>query len=84
MLSKKGWKKNMDIEYFFYKNTIVDWDLDGRNLHVALRETEFEFQDESDQNSCFGLFRPSIFRCKKKNALIGSQVTAYEKKNIDW
>ena len=42
---------------------------------AALKDTEFENQDESDQYSIFGWIGPSNLRCKEPNALFGNQVT---------
>ena len=41
---------------------------------AALRETEFEYHDKSDQNSVSVLFSPSGFSCKELNALSGNQI----------
>ena len=42
---------------------------------VALRETEFDYQDESNQFSVFGYFGPRGFQREEPNALFGNQKT---------
>ena len=41
---------------------------------AALKETEFEYQEKSEQGSIFGWFGQSVFCSKEIYALIGNQV----------
>ena len=57
--------------------------LTGEILTIALRETEFDYHDESYQNSVFGYFGPPDSGCKGLNALVSNQVAFYEYKKTD-
>ena len=40
---------------------------------AALRESEFDYLDESDHYPVFGYFGPTVFCCKELNAFQGDQ-----------
>ena len=71
-------REDMDIESSCTKTKLLTETLSEKILKAALKETEFEYKDESYQYSFFGWFRPSTFSCKKMNALSGSQITFHE------
>ena len=47
-------KRKYEKWIILYKNTIIDKTSTEESLTDALRETEFEDQNESEQNSFFG------------------------------
>ena len=58
-----------------YKPILWTLTLMEETLTLALRGTEFDYQDESYRNSQnpFDHFRPSDFRCREPNALFLDQ-----------
>ena len=50
-----------------FNNKISDWDLDRRDQGVFLKDTEFEYQDESYEYSVFLNFGRSGFRSKEES-----------------
>ena len=64
----------MDFESSWSKTKVLIATL-TEFLAVAFRETEFEYQDESDKNSVSGQFDPSNFHSRDLNALFDYQVT---------
>ena len=71
-------KEDTEIESSCTKTQLLIETLTEEIWTAALRETEIEDQDESDQYSIFGKFRHLGFACKEINGLFGSQVAFYE------
>ena len=82
---KEGMKKeDMGIESSCAKTKIMIETLTENFLTVAaLTETEFAYQDDSDQCSIFGWLGSSGLPCKELNVLFGNQVKFYEYKKVD-
>ena len=66
-------KDDMELQLTCNKWQLLIQTLTEKILTVVLRETKFEYQEESDQHSLFGWFRPSVFRCKGINRSFGNE-----------
>ena len=75
-------KEDMEVESSCTKTQLLIDTLAEKNLTVASKETEFEFQDESDQYY-FSTFSPTDFPLRK-NTESGNQVIFQEWKSVDW
>ena len=70
---RRNCKKERNWRWVNLQRHIFDWDFDGRNPAVPLRETEFHYQEESNHYSVVYYFGPSNFPCKGLNVLFGHQ-----------
>ena len=66
--SKRGFEEKIWMISHNVRNHFADWDLGGKIPSVALRETGFEYQDESYKKLVFGYFSQSISHCKEPKA----------------
>ena len=80
-IREKDGREDKVIEYFCTNTQLLIGTSTEEIKTVDLRETEFQYSDESDQNSIYGQFSSSGFICKENNSLFGSQVTSYTKKS---
>ena len=75
----------MGFEWSCTKTKLLNETMTDEKLTVAaFKETEFEYQEESEQYSIFIELDPRGLLCKELNALFDNQWTVYQGKNVDW
>ena len=71
----KDKNEDMGIESSFTKAKLLIENLTEEILTIAaLRETEFEYQNKSDENSIFGYFGSAGFRSEELDVFFGNEV----------